>query len=75
MKSVWTNPSVVEFAKGQDPIDAIIDRAQNIVYNAIQAGWAGPPFDPYQLAELLKVKVIPYEDVADARTRHVGNGK
>jgi Zn-dependent peptidase ImmA (M78 family)/O-acetyl-ADP-ribose deacetylase (regulator of RNase III) len=34
----------------------------------MEHGWSGPPFDPTKLAEHLGIKVVPTEDVGDART-------
>lgn len=63
----WKNPSVVAFAQGQDPVITIVDRVQSMVLNAVEHGWDGPPFDPFALADLLKISVIPFEGVRDAR--------
>jgi hypothetical protein len=38
------------------------------VFNAIEAGWTGPPFDPFALADHLQLPVVPREDILDART-------
>jgi O-acetyl-ADP-ribose deacetylase (regulator of RNase III) len=35
-------------------------------------GWSGPPFDPIVLAEILKIPLLPRDDIADARTVPVG---
>ena len=64
----WTNPSVLEFAGKSDPIKLITQKARDEVLQAIQAGWQGPPFDPFTLAEHLGIRTIPREDVLDART-------
>jgi len=63
----WTNPSVLQFAGKSDPIDLIIRRAREEVLRAMQAGWQGPPFDPFKLANYLEIPTIPREDVLDAR--------
>ena len=47
----WTNASVLAFAAGSDPIESVIRRAEAEVQRAIQRGWKGPPFDPFELAE------------------------
>ena len=46
----------------------ITSRARELVFEAIEAGWPGPPFDPFLLADHLKLSVIPREDILDART-------
>jgi O-acetyl-ADP-ribose deacetylase (regulator of RNase III) len=59
---------VMAFAAGRDPIEAIIERAQTEALQAIERGWKGPPYDPFQLASLLGLAVVPREELADART-------
>jgi|HubBroStandDraft_2_1064218.scaffolds.fasta_scaffold08624_5 O-acetyl-ADP-ribose deacetylase (regulator of RNase III) len=75
--AVWTHPSVLSLAAlmGIDPINAISARARETVFRAIQSGWSGPPYDPFALAEFLKVAVEPRQDVIDARTLPAGGGK
>jgi len=68
----WTNPSVIKLAGNSDPIEVMQKRVREIVLNAIQEGWAGPPFDPFGLAEYLSVPITPREDIQDARTIPVG---
>jgi len=63
----WTNPSVLQFAGKLDPIDLITRKAREEVLRAVQAGWQGPPFDPFKLADFLEIPTIPREDVLDAR--------
>jgi len=66
----WTNPSVRSLVKhaDADPIQTITEKARNLVFEAIERGWAGPPYDPVALADLLKIRVVPREDIAEART-------
>ncbi len=66
----WTNPSVRALAHGTnlDPTEVIAQKAHEVVLNAMQKGWIGPPFDPFALADFLKVRVVPREDIPDART-------
>jgi O-acetyl-ADP-ribose deacetylase (regulator of RNase III) len=63
----WTNPSVHQFAGNSDPIELITKKAREEILRAIQAGWQGPPFDPFRLADFLEIPTIPREDVLDAR--------
>lgn len=63
----WTHPSVRKFAGEQDPIEKMIAHARAIVLQAKDSGWSGPPYDPFQLAELLGIDVIPKQDIGDAR--------
>src|SRR5579883_3172617 len=74
-KTTWTNPSVLRFAKGADPVAAIIERARRAVLDAMDNGWSGPPFDPLRLAQLLKLDVAPREDVRDARMLATTGGR
>lgn len=64
----WTNPSVLRFAAGADPVLAIIRRARSVVAEALDDGWSGPPYDPIELARRLGVRVAGSDDVHDART-------
>ena len=69
----WTNPSVLAFAPESDPVQAIQARAKDVVLEAAEQGWNGPPFDPFHLAELLGIQVFATDDVFDARTVPVGS--
>jgi hypothetical protein len=63
----WKNRSVIEFAKGGNPIEAIEQRAREIVLKALDEGWSGPPYDPIKLARLLGIAVTASDEVQDAR--------
>ncbi len=69
----WTNPSVLKFSGESDPIELITKKARDEVLRAIQAGWQGPPFDPFKLAEHFGIRAIPREDVFDARIVPAGS--
>ncbi len=66
MRHFWTHPSVRNLGT-TDPIEFVSRRASEIVLEAMQSGWSGPPFDSAKLAELRGVKVVPNADVRDAR--------
>ena len=66
----WTNPSVQALARDDDPIDVINDLARNLVFEAREHGWTGPPYDPFELADHLGVRVLPLGDLEDARLVH-----
>jgi len=68
----WTHPSVIALAGDSDPIDVIVQKARNVILDALQEGWQGPPFDPLQLAEYLTVNTVPSSEVFDARTVPLG---
>lgn len=63
----WTNASVRGFAGGRDPIAAMSERVRDLVMEALQGGWQGPPFDPLQLAAHLGIHCVATEMVPDAR--------
>jgi hypothetical protein len=62
----WKHPSV-QALNVDDPISWVTERARQLVYRAIERGWSGPPFDPIELADLLRVGVRPSQEVLDAR--------
>lgn len=66
-KSNWVNCSVLGFAGGADPVQAIIDKARDVVFEALEKGYSGPPFNPFDLAEQLSLEIMPSAEVADAR--------
>ena len=70
----WTNPSVIDFAQGADPVSAIQSKARQTVVEAAERGWQGPPYDPFHLAELLEISILPNDAVVDARIVPVAEG-
>ena len=66
MERQWTNPSVLALAQGADPVRVIQAKARQTVMEATEQGWQGPPYDPFRLAELINVSVLPNDDVVDA---------
>lgn len=64
----WTHSSVIALAGDRNPIEVVVEKARALVLSAIEAGWSGPPFDPFVLAEQLKIPVVPRDDIKDART-------
>jgi O-acetyl-ADP-ribose deacetylase (regulator of RNase III) len=74
MATYWTNDSVLAFAGDRDPLDAIEDAARNVVFHAVEDGWQGPPFDPFELARILGIETVPKDELRDARTVPVGGG-
>src|SRR4051812_43612882 len=66
----WSHPSVrqlLEESGQHDPYAEIARRAREIVLEALESGWSGPPFDPFELAERAGVDTVPREDLDDAR--------
>jgi Zn-dependent peptidase ImmA (M78 family)/O-acetyl-ADP-ribose deacetylase (regulator of RNase III) len=70
----WTHPSVIPLTEAGDPIERIVSMASSVTLDAMQAGWSGPPYDPFKLAEHLKIAVVPREDIPDARVIQVPDG-
>lgn len=63
----WTNPSVLQLAGDRDPVEVVTERARDLVFRAVEEGWEGPPFDPFALAGLMQIDVVPRENLYDAR--------
>jgi len=59
-------PSVVKLAGNRDPVEVITEKARNVVFKALEEGWSGPPFDPFKLAEILGIKVLPRDNIGDS---------
>ncbi len=68
----WTNPSVITLAEDGDPVEVIQSRAKETVLEAAERGWVGPPYDPFHLADLMNISVLPNDEVFDARIIPVG---
>ena len=66
----WTHPSVVRLLEQQatdNPVAWIEHRARDLALTAMEEGWDGPPYDPFQLAEALEIEVVARQDLDDAR--------
>src|SRR5215469_7011853 len=74
-RAQWSNPSVSLFAGKGDPVEEMMRVASFVALDAIQDGWQGPPFDPFRLAERLRIKIVAREEVKDARTVPIGGGR
>jgi hypothetical protein len=75
MTTYWTNASVLRFAGEQDPVEAVEEAAQRLVLGAVEHEWRGPPFDPFELARILDIPVVPKQELQDARTTPASGGK
>lgn len=64
----WTNPSVRLMAGDRNPIEAIVEKARGIVLEAMDSKAFTLPVDPFKLAEILSIEIVPKADVRDART-------
>jgi hypothetical protein len=71
----WTNESVLKFAAGRDPVQAVVHAARDAALQAMDAGWGGPPYDPIRLAEMRGLAMSPRADIPDARTVPSGAGR
>lgn len=63
----WQHASVKAFAGSDDPIGKITTVSRNLALKAIDQGWSGPPYDPFRLADLLRIHVTPNALIQDAR--------
>jgi Zn-dependent peptidase ImmA (M78 family)/O-acetyl-ADP-ribose deacetylase (regulator of RNase III) len=50
-----------------DPVALIERRARDMALTAMEEGWAGPPYDPFELAERQGISVVAREELEDAR--------
>jgi Zn-dependent peptidase ImmA (M78 family) len=66
---------VLALCHGLDPITKITASARQLVFRASEAGWTGPPYDPFQLAEIQNIKVIARQDIPEARTISSSDGR
>jgi O-acetyl-ADP-ribose deacetylase (regulator of RNase III) len=62
----WSNPSVLAFAGGEDPLERASVAARQLLQAATARGLTAPPVDPLALAGLLGLGIAPRDDVADA---------
>lgn len=63
----WTNKSVLALAGNDDPEAVVSAKAEELALAALSDGWAGPPYDPFELAHRLKIPVVARDDLYDAR--------
>ena len=63
----WTNQSVLNFAKNEDPVKKIIFETRELVFKAKERGWSGPPFNPIEIARMLDLSLEANANLADAR--------
>lgn len=67
----WTNRSVSALAQGGPPVERITQEARKAIREFIDAGNVVLPIDPFALAAFREIKVVPREDIRDARTRFI----
>lgn len=71
----WTNKSVVGLSGGDDPINELIRMVRKIILESSDRGIKGPPYDPFEIANYMGIKVLPRHDISDARTVPLQNDK
>lgn len=71
----WTHPSIRPFADVRDPVAVMVERTNALVLDAIEQGWVGPPFDTFELANILGFRVIPCDAIPDARLVTLPNNR
>jgi hypothetical protein len=62
----WSHPSI-RALNVDDPVEWVTAQARQLAFRAMEQGWNGPPFDPAQLADMLRIEVRPSQAVLDAR--------
>jgi O-acetyl-ADP-ribose deacetylase (regulator of RNase III) len=50
-----------------DPMATIERRARELTLQAMEEGWEGPPYDPFQLGDSLGIEIVARQDLEDAR--------
>lgn len=68
LRSRWHHPSIKLLAGERDPVEVVVESARELVLQAVDAGVLTVPVDPFKLAELRAISVIPKADVVDAQT-------
>lgn len=66
----WTHPSVVGLCETrgiEDPLRWVEVAARELALKAMDAGWSGPPYDAFELADALGIEVVARDDLDDAR--------
>lgn len=71
----WTNVSVKKLTSSDDPINVVLDKVREVIINASDMGFTGPPYDPFKIANFMGVKILPKHDVSDAILISIPDGK
>ena len=67
ISKIWHHPSVKLIMANGDPVEAVVESARQLVLQAADAGVLTVPIDPFKLAQLRGIPVIPKPDVPDAQ--------
>ena len=70
----WQNCSVLKIADGGDPVEALVAKIRSAVFKAVEEGFSGPPFDPFDLAAHLGLSLSPRADIRDAKVVPLNTG-
>lgn len=68
-KRKWQHESIIRLMEENEDRDAeyiIRKKARNLVLDALEKGWSGPPFNSIELARLMGMNITPNDSVADA---------
>src|SRR5947209_8083361 len=65
-RKVWHHPSARLIMGQGDPVEVIVEKARQLVLQAKDAGALTVPVDPFKLAQLKSINVLPKPDVTDA---------
>jgi hypothetical protein len=71
----WSNPSVLAFAGGKDPLAAATDAARALMDAARATGMTAPPVDVVVLAKHLGLELRPVNSLTDAAVVAVDGSK
>src|SRR5262249_9758442 len=63
----WKSESVRALAGTGDPVRVVEMKARELVLDAMDKGWSGPPFDPIKLARQLGMNIAVSDEINDAR--------
>lgn len=63
----WRHPSVRAFAEGGDPIEKMVALAANLAFTALERALTPGIVDPFELAALRHIPVVPNDAIGDAR--------
>ena len=68
----WQNQSVRLFAQGEDPVRKMRSLAADLALTALEGVSAPTAVDPFKLAELRRIPVVPNAAIVDARLIPIG---
>ncbi len=71
----WNDFSVRKFAEGGDPVQKMVSLASGLALEALERSENVGPVDPFQLAALRRIPLVPNEAISDARLVPLGNDR